>query len=173
MSERIKAAAGAVAEARDNAAKARDALAEAQAGRQRLHDRVAAIAAERGAIVAARRAGNADPEHGVRLEILRADEVDVAGMVVDADADVKRALDTAQAANGAVTRAEQYLIGAQDEVLLGKLVEHATTLDGLLLKTVTEIAAIGAHRRSGPAWFPSDALASTLTKLNYTAGLRR
>jgi hypothetical protein len=173
MSDQIKAAANAVAEARANAAKASDALAAAQGARKRLTDRVASIQVERSGIVSARRAGSADPEAPLKMAVLDADERDLAGLVIEADTAVKAALDNAQAAQGAVARAEQHLDMAHDEWLLAKLTEHATTLDGLLLRSVNEITAIAARSGRGPCWFPSGALATTLTKLSYTENLRK
>ena len=173
MFEQIKAAGRALAEAKANAERARGELADAQAARTRLNDRVAAIATERSTIVAARRDGDANLEHGVRMAVLNADERDLAGLVLEADAAVKAALDTSQAANGAVVRAEQQLSMAADESLLGKLVAHATELDALLLRTTTEIGAICARRRSAPAFFPSPALANQLQRLHLTRQARR
>lgn len=173
MSDQLLAAAAALAEAKANAERARSELAERQAERKRLTDRVAAIAAERSAIVAARRDGDANLEQGVRMAVIRADEQDVCGMMVDADAEVKKALDNSQAANGALVRAEQMLDGVRDQELLRKLVEHAEQLDGLLLRTTTEIGAICARRRAAPTWFPSAPLANALQKLHLTRELRR
>jgi hypothetical protein len=171
MTNQIEAAAVAVAEARANGVKAHHGLIEAQGARKRLTDRLAAITSERAEIVAARRGGDADPEHGIRIEVLSADERDLAELVAEADRDVTKASGIAQEASGALARAEQSFALATDEAFLGRLTAHATGLDGLLLKTVTEIAGIVARRGGRPVWFPSIELANTLQRLHLTANI--
>jgi septal ring factor EnvC (AmiA/AmiB activator) len=174
MSSQIESAATAVAVARANAATAQRSLVESQGARKRLSDRLTAIKAERDAIVAARRAGDSNPDHGVRIEVLAADESDLSGLLAKADGEVSRASTVAAEAQASLARAEQFLAVAADESLLAKLTAHATALDGLMVRTIAEISTITARRGGRPVWYPSPEMATAVSRLHMTAmGIRR
>jgi hypothetical protein len=169
MSSQIEAAAVAVSQARANGEKARGRLSEAQAVSDGLKARALVLENERTEIIAATRRGDHNPEHALRIAVVDADLKDLKPISEDAAAGVGAALAQAQEASAALSRAEQMLVIATDEAVLGRLTAHATELDGLLLKTVTQIAAIVTRRGGRPVWYPSIELANTLHRLRLTA----
>lgn len=79
----IKSAAVAVTAAKVAAEDAAANLTEAQASRAQVAERIAALEAERRAIVAERAAGKESPDHGSRLALLVADLENLAEMLTE------------------------------------------------------------------------------------------
>jgi hypothetical protein len=134
-----------------------------------LKARALVLENERAEIIAATRRDDHNPEHALRVAVVDADLKDLKPISEDADAGVAAAVAQAQEASAALTRAEQILVIATDEALLCRLTQHASTLDAMLLKTVTGIAAIVTRRGGRPVRYPSIELANTLQRLHVTA----
>ncbi|MGO8915391.1 MAG: hypothetical protein ACLQJR_05735 [Stellaceae bacterium] len=165
----IENAARAAATARQQTARAKEAMAEAQADADRVKNRVAVLQSERAGIIAAARNGDADPAHALRVGVIDADLADLAPLVADADAAVSKARGAVASAGTVVASAEQQLALATDEELQQHLLEHASRLDELLLATITELRGVWTRRRGRPTWAPSPALVIEITRLRHVA----
>src|SRR6185437_10153151 len=165
--ETIEAAAAQVVGAKERAAVTGDALAAVTSRRDGLKARIDALTAERGTIVAARKAGNTDPEHGPRLALIGADLEGLGEIMADADAEVAKAKAADDAARHVVTLAEQGLANERDDEMLGRMKAHADKLGVLMLAAVDEITAISKRMRlSREPWHPEPKLAATLHRLD-------
>jgi hypothetical protein len=175
MTDTIRAAAHALAGARQKVTSVAYALAEAQSVADELQARVTALETERAGIIAAARAGDHDPKHALRLGVINADLQDLAPMTADASAGVTAAAATDQEARQAVVRAEQQMGMAEAAELEQRLAEHAGKLEALLMATLTELTAAGKRvGRARPIFSPNSDLVDQLTKLRFTAaGIRR
>jgi hypothetical protein len=170
MTDAIRAAAHALAGARQNATRTACALAEAQSVADELQARVAALATERAGIITATRGGAHDPTHALRIGVIDADISDLAPMTNDAAAGVAVAQTHDLEARQAIVRAEQQMTMSQDAELEARLAVHASKFDGLLMATLNELTAVGKRvGRSRPVWFPSAELAGVLQRLHLTA----
>jgi hypothetical protein len=174
MTDTIKAAALALASARQNAEAASAALTEAQAAADEPKARVAALQAERAGIISASRGGKQDPAKALRMACIDEDVADLAPIVAEADGDVAKASGAAQEAQQAAVRAEQQMAAAVEDDMALRLAEHAGQLDALLLKTLSDMAAIAKRGARRPFWAPTPALVIELQRLHLTAnGIRR
>jgi hypothetical protein len=169
MTDAITAAAHGVAEGRQQAKRAHEAFAEAQAVVDHLNGRVATLQTERGALVAAGRVADTNGKLALRLAVVDADLADLAPLVAEANASAAKAQGAAAQADQAVARAEQHLAIATDEKLQERLAEHAGKLDELLLQTLTELRAVWTRRGARPTWFPSTGLADEVYRLHLMA----
>jgi hypothetical protein len=125
----IVAAARHIAAAVAEHEKAAGALENAQAARQRIIDRLAALDSKRTEIVTRRQGGNTHPDDAGQLALIAADKEGLVAMLPDADAVVASALAPVQAAASAVAMARQALQQTEDELAEKALAEHAATLD--------------------------------------------
>jgi dihydroxyacetone kinase-like predicted kinase len=171
MTDTIRAAAHAVAGARQKTAGTAHALAEAQSVADKLREHVTALETERAGIITAARGGGAhDPTHALRVGVIDADLQDMKPMTDDANAGVAAAKAQDHEARQAVVRAEQQFAMATDAELERRLAEHAAKLDALLLATLNELTAVGKRvGRARPVFVPSPELANTLHRLHLTA----
>ncbi len=163
----IQNAAQAVAEARQAAEEAAAFLAKANDETDKVARRIAALNVKRATIISARQAAKDDPEHGAKLATIQADTEILTELLERCTADAVP-LRTADAeARRLRAFAEQQLQKAVDEELLGRLLEHAAKLDGLLLETASQIAAVGQRLGVRPnCWAPSRALHEVLHRLH-------
>jgi hypothetical protein len=170
MTETIRAAALALAGARQKVTSTAGALAEAQSVRDGLKTRVTALEMERASIIGATRSGDNHPTHALRVGVIDADLQDLAPMTEDANAGVASAQAQDQEARQAVVRAEQQMAMSEDAELEARLAAHARALDTLMLATLNELTAVGKRvGRSRPVFTPSPELANILQRLHLTA----
>jgi hypothetical protein len=166
MTDAIKAAAHALASARQNADAATAALTEAEAAADLPKAHVAELQAERAGIIAASRSGKQDPGKVLRLAVIDEDLADLAPIVAEADSELAKAQSAAQEAKGAIVRAEQHMAAATDDEMALRLAEHAGKLDALLLATINDMAGIAKRGGRRPFWAPSPALVNELQRLH-------
>jgi hypothetical protein len=170
MTEVIRAAALALAGARQKATSTARSLTQAQDIADELQARVSALATERAGIIAAARGGAHDPTHALRIGVIDADLSDLKPMTEDANAGVAVAQAHDLEAHQAVVRAEQQMTMSVDAELEARLTAHASKLDALMLATLNELNAVGKRvGRSRPVFVPSPELASTLHRLHLIA----
>jgi hypothetical protein len=170
MTDAIRAAATALAGARQKATSTAHALAEAQSVADELRSRGAALDTERANIIASARRGDNDPKHALRLGVINADLQDLAPMIEDANAGVTAAMAQDQEARQAIVRAEQQFSMVTDAELERRLADHAGKLDALMLATLNELNAVGRRvGRARPVFIPSPELANTLQRLHLVA----
>jgi hypothetical protein len=168
--ETIRAAALALAGARQKATRTARSLTQAQSVSDDLKERITALETERAGIIAATRGGAHDPTHALRVGVIDADISDLAPMTDDANAGVAAAQAHDQEARHAVVRAEQQMTMSVDAELEARLTEHARKLDALLLTTLNELNAAGKRiSRARPVWFPSADLAGVIQRLHLTS----
>jgi hypothetical protein len=166
----IKAAAAALAEAKQDSETAAATLAEADDNRAQAASRIAALEADRSAIVAERSAGKLSPDHGSRLALIAADIDGLVEIRTEADAAVTPARVTAQSASSHVAMAQAALDRESDSESLRRFVEHAGKLDALMVATLREIAALTTRRGARATWFPSAGLALEIRRLDLQSG---
>jgi len=172
----IKTAASALTAAKQTSKTAAATLAEANDNRAQVASRIAALEAERGAIIAERGAGKVCPDHGTRLALIAADLEGLAELLAEADATVSAARAASQSASGHVATAQRALDREADTETLSRLVAHAEKVDGILLGTIQEINA-ACGRLGRPAgrepWVPSVQLAEALQRRHLTREFRK
>jgi hypothetical protein len=176
MTDAIRAAANALAGARQKTIGTARTLAEAQLVSDNLKARVTALETERAGIIAAARGGRAhDPAHALRVGVIDADISDLAPLTEDANAGVAAAQAQNQEAVQAVMRAEHQFSMATDAEFERRLAEHAGKLEALLPTTLAELNAVGKRvGRARSVWFPSPETATAIQKLHLMAtGVRR
>jgi hypothetical protein len=143
----IHAAADALAHAKHAETERNHDAAAAQASRDRIAGRVAALEGERQAIAARRASGHGDDDaDGSRLALIALDLDGLASIRVRAETDLSAARHQAQEATRQVAFAQDALDRSADDNLLAALVANAVRLDGLLLSTLTEIEMIRKRR---------------------------
>jgi hypothetical protein len=169
MTPSINAAAFAVAEARSIAECTTAAVATKTEARNVINSRIGALDAERSGIVSARKAGGDDPRHGVRLALIAADREGLQELMAEADADLATARSAHQDAAQAVEAAEFALAREADRAMGARLIDHATAVGDVLLRTIRGIAEIEKKFGMGrPSWVLSEALAFELQRLNLS-----
>jgi hypothetical protein len=170
MTDAIRAAAHALAAARQKVSSTASALAVAQSVSDGLKTRVTALETERASIIAATGSGDNHPMHALRVGVIDADLQDLAPMTNDANAGVAVAQAHDLEARQAVGRAEQQMTMSEDAELAARLTAHAGKLDALMLATLNELNAVGKRvGRSRPVFVPSAELANTLHRLHLIA----
>jgi hypothetical protein len=170
MTEAIKTAARAIAEARVLAKRAEMALSKADDGRVVLEARRDALKLERATIVEKARSGTTDAELALRLLVIEADLGDLEKLVATADAEFSKAQSAALEARQHIGSAEWQLSQARADEMEGRLLVHADRLGALLLETITELVASGARKGSRPIWAPSPALADAINRAHLNRG---
>jgi hypothetical protein len=171
----IEQAAIVVAEARAHAQRANTTLAEAEAGRTRISNRIDDLATERGALVAAERSGSSGPGAALRLAVIDEDIRDLNAMIATAEAELAKPRSEAAQGEQRVTAAEWQLGNARDIELEGRLLEYTGRLEQLTLEALRELSDVGQRLgRSRPVWAPSQELCDQLQRLRLTAnGIKR
>ena len=173
MSDVIDHAAHRVAAAERKLEAATATLTATKTAAAEINSRVAALETERGQIVAAARAGDADPAAGLRLAVLDADLADLRKIAADGNAGLANAQSDVQRASQAVAAAEQALALAKDEVLERQLVAHVDQLAQLLGAGIAELRAIWRRKRARPTWSPTTELLRELQSLRFVADGRQ
>jgi len=165
----IEAAARRVAEAKHRQAEADSAVEAAKVAAAAVETRVSTLQAERAALVAAARTGDADGAAGLRLACLDADIGDLAPLTADAKAGIQRAAAAAAEASQATAAAERDFSLEKDRETEAMLIERVETLAGMLSTGLTELKAVQRRRGGRPSWAPSKELVSALTSLRLVA----
>jgi hypothetical protein len=165
----IEAAARRVAEAKHRQAEADAAVDAAKATAGTVETRVAALQAERAALVGAARNGDANGSAGLRLAVLDADLADLAPLVADAKAGIQHASAAAADAFQATAAAERDFALEKGRETEAMLIERAEALSGMLATALTELKAVQRRRGGRPSWAPSKELVGALTSLRLVA----
>jgi chromosome segregation ATPase len=169
----IATAAGFVASATGRLETANAALAQAEAEDRKVRDRIAALTAERHAIVQRRAGGQHDDGDAGRLALVAADLEGLATIASEAEAAVAAERAKAEADRRLVDQARAQLARAEDEAALAGLVEHAGKLDTLLTVTLQQIATVAARigAPGRPPFAPSPALVMAIRRHAAAHGL--
>ena len=169
----IATAAGFVASATGRLETSSIALAEAVAMERQVRDRIAALTAERQAIVQRRAGGQHDDDDAGRLALIAADLEGLSLIFGEAEAAVTAERAKAEADRRLVDQARAQLARAEDEAALAGLVEHAGKLDTLLTVTLQQIATVAARigAPGRPPFAPSPALVMAIRRHAAAHGL--
>jgi hypothetical protein len=141
----IATAASFVASATGRLETANAALAQAEAEDRKVRDRIAALTAERQAILQRRAGGQHEHDDAPRLALLDADAEGLASIAAETEAAVTAKRLATEAEQTLVLRAKAGLALAEDTAALEGLVEHANRLDVLLTVTLQQVAAVAAR----------------------------
>jgi hypothetical protein len=167
----IAAAAHALATATGQHDRAREALVKAEAGRSQAVARIDKLEEERRAIATRRQAGKGKDDDGGRLELIRLDLEDLAGLLREEAAKVTAAMQPVTAAAAAMQAAQSYLLHLEYETTEAMLIENVAKLDELLLASLVELETLRAPLGRGkPVWCPSVPLLKEVRRLAAAAG---
>lgn len=168
----ITTAAGFVASATARLDAATTALTEAEGTERRVRDRIAALTAERQAIVQRRAGGQSQESDAGRLALIAADLEGLAAIASEAEAAATGERVKVEAEERLVAQARAQLARAEDEAALAALTDHARKLDTLLVTTLSEARHIYMRLGVGkPPFAPSPALVLELRKVAAAHGL--
>jgi len=176
MTTHILGAAAGVAESRVVVANTAAALASAETHRDTIKNRIAEKQAERAEVVAARKAGVETAKDAGRLLVIAADTENLEALLGEAEAIVSTRTRDANEAKRILGQAESDLAKAIDTELLGRLIENAILLDGLMVRNIRDIADTWKRLGRSPgreSWAPTPALADTIKRLDLTRENRR